>query len=201
MFHRRSVVKTILDGPNYVVVRRNKRDYKKISIFDLMLKIKKRSAVQESWAIYVDGDKIPGAVLRYAKLENKAMLEANSHNAMPQMSIVTRYVTQEFYEPFAKECEALDALILAGNLPHPAVEFKPGHIFTLFRIADDFSIELNWNGLSEAPALESSMLNLAARIEETLQQHKKQRPRKIERLEFVYRNPEPDAIEILVGEP
>jgi hypothetical protein len=199
----RRIVSTLLDGPDYIKVRRNKRDYKKISPFDRELKIMRTqpNKVQESWAIYADGDRIPGAVLRYAKLENGAMQEARTNSTLPHMTIITRYVAQEYYEKISSLCNELDALLLAGNVPQPATHSNdPWRFFTLIRRAEVFSIELNWNALSISPELETSMFNLGAKIEEILREHKQRRPRRIDRLEFVYNNPKPDVIKVLAGE-
>lgn len=199
MAKRNRVTQTILNGPDYVIVRRNKRDYAKISIFDLNLKIVKRSIlVQQSWSIYSDGDQVPGFILRHTKIEGKDIQEAKAKNTLPITSVFTRYLTQAYYQPLETECQLLDSVLIAGNLPLFSREtYNPWNIYSLYRTCNAFSIELNWNTLSESPQLEIQMSKLAALIEETLREHKQHRPRKIQEMEFVYDNPSPDAIELL----
>jgi hypothetical protein len=187
-FVARNISRLLMNGPSYCVVRRNKRDYKKVSLFEPVLKIwtGPSSLTGESCAVY-EGWHMPGAVLRYVSIGRKTMDQARATGTLPDVTLITRYISQEYYEPLTKCYESLDKVLTSAGLMQPVTApDKPWRLFSLFRATERGSIELNWNGLTETHVLEELMQNIATTIKVTIHQHKQQSPNLIERMEFVY---------------
>ena len=187
-FAASGISRLLLNGPSYIVVRRNKRDYKKVSLFEPVLKIwtGPSSLTGESCAVY-EGWHMPGAVLRYVSNGRKPMDQSRATGTLPDITMITRYISQEYYEPLTKRYEPLDELLTSARLMQLVTDpDKPWRLFSLFRATERGSIELNWNGLAETPVLEELMQNIATTIKETICQHKQKSPSPIERMEFVY---------------
>ena len=191
------VIRTILSGPDYVIARRNKEDYDKLGGFDLILRIirSRPALVRESWAFYRPSGEVPGAILRYARIESKSVEKARVNDSLPQITQITRYVSAGNVQSLMLECETLDSILLSGNLFQPsASDNDPWYTHTLYRAMEVATVELSWNALSQAPALEAQMQLLADMILVALRKDEEECPEKIERLEFIYTRPEPDAI-------
>ena len=58
-----------------------------------------------------DGDVIPGAVLRHASIGRTAVNQARAAGTLPDVAMITRYVSPEYYEPLTKYYEPLDELL------------------------------------------------------------------------------------------
>lgn len=196
------VIRTILNGPDYIIVHRTKKDYERLCGFDLALKIMRGPIMplQESWALYTTGNRIPGVVLRYARVERQALYSAKANKTLPEIIQHTRYVARQLVRPLLRDCEVLDGILSAGNLLQPlseGVNAADWQINTLYRAMDVGSIELNWNATAQGPALEAQMHIMTARMSKILNKHAQKHPERIEHMDFVYNNPEPDAINIL----
>jgi hypothetical protein len=95
-------------------------------------------------------------------------------------------------------CKALDAILLGGRFLEPPTEdARRWHVSSLYRITGLGAIELWWAADAKATALEAQLDKITVRISKILDKHSHEHTEQIEYMEFVYNNPEPDAIEVL----
>ncbi len=206
----RRIARTLIKGPDSILVRRNTSDYNKLSDFQLVSRIALQSINRvSSWAIYQEEqnephEKVPGCVLRYVTWDAKADLESRSWESenSPRVTMVTRYIEDEPYCGSVMQSRLdLDAILIDGITlePRPETNTVEWYGIEIYRLFERSYFELGWNSSMQNLRCEIALINLAKTIEETLHEHQLYTFSNIEALEMIYDSPSQEAMELLLN--